>query len=376
MRGWIFIFLSTLIFSCSHEVKKERIVEVSTYVVEPKTLPIILTFVGVCESSHLVEIYPRVEGYLQKVEYTEGEFVENGQVLFSIDPREFETNVAEVKANLQKEEAILWSTRKAVDRYEPLYEKKAASLKDLEDAKAQFLAQQATVNYYKAKLEETELKLGYTQIVSPISGFTTRTRYQEGTYINPASSEPMTSVSVLDPIWVNVNVSDAYFLESSREIAEGRLSIPEDFDFEVKLILADGTEYPYSGKVSFISPVLDVSTGTLSTRGVFPNPDYLLKPGQFVRAKLSGAEWVDAVFVPQSAVVQGDEGRFVYLVSNGGRVEKRNVVTGSWYDDVWIIKSGLKKGDEVISQGVNKVREGMIVKVTNRSSHRKSASYF
>jgi membrane fusion protein (multidrug efflux system) len=360
------IFLGMLLFSCTRSKKEVVDVSVETFIVEPRTAPFSLDFIGVCQSSHLVEIRPRVQGYLEKVAFTEGSFVEKEQLLFKIDPREYESRVAEDQANLEKENAVLWSAQKAVERYQPLYEQKAASRKDWEDAKSQLLAQQATVNYAKAKLDESQLKLSYTDITSPIAGLTTNSRFQEGTFINPAVNEVLTTVSVIDPIWVIVNVSDSYFLESTKEVAQGRLMIPKNFDFDVNLILSDGSEYPQKGRVNFISPVLSPTTGTLSVRAVFPNPQGLLKPGQFVRAKVTGAKWLNAIFVPQSAVLQGDTGRYVYVLVPGNRVEKRKVETGAWYDNFWIIDSGLKKGDEVISSGINKIKEGMVVKVVNR----------
>jgi len=366
LKHLISVLLGLTMFSCGTEGEKKAEVRVNTYIVEPKTIPVAFEFVGVCQSSHLVEIRSRVQGYLKDVAYTEGAFVQEGQLLFKIDPREYEARVAEVQANLEKEQAILWSAEKAVERYKPLYEQKAASRKDWEDATAQLLAQQATVNYSKAKLQETQLNLGYTEITSPISGITTNSKSQEGTLITPSVNDLLTTVSVIDPIWVNVNVSDYYFLESTQAINEGELIVPKDFKFNVSLTLADGSEYPHAGTVSFVSPVLNPNTGTLSARSIFPNPKSLLKPGQFVRARVSGAERPNAIVVPQLAVLQGENGRFVYVVTAEDRVERREVVTGSWYEDFWIIKSGLKNGDEVIQDGLTKVKPGMVVQVLNR----------
>lgn len=360
-----FFFLSLLISSCTNVEKKESVVNVETFIVQPQTIPVTFEFVGVCQSSHLVEIRSRVQGYLEEVSYLEGSFVNKGELLFKIDPREFEAKVDEVEANLEKEKAILWSAQKAVDRYKPLFEQKAASRKDLDDATAQLLAQQAQVNFYEAKLQEAELNLEYTEITSPISGLTTNSKYQQGTLITPGANDLLTTVSVIDPIWVIVNVSDTYFLESKQEMAKGELVVPKNYNFDVTLTLSDGSEYPYPGKVSFVSPVLNANTGTLSTRGIFPNPDSLLRPGQFVRAQVKGATRPDAIFVPQTAVFQGEEGRFVYIVRQN-RVERRAVETGPWYETYWIIKSGLNPGDEVIQQGINKVKEGAVVNVMNR----------
>lgn len=361
MVGWFFLVLA--LFSCAKREEKRAIVKVVPYTVEPRTIPLTFEFVGVCQSSHLVEVRSRVEGYLDKVAYTEGAPVKEGDLLFEIDARLFEAKLDEEKANLEKEKAILWSAQRAVDRYKPLFEQRAASRKDLDDATAQLLAQQAQVSFYEARLHEAELNLSYTSIHSPISGLTTNSRYQEGTLISPGANDLLTTVSVIDPIWVVVNVSDYYFLKSSEEIAAGILEVPKDFHFDVKLILSNGNEYPYSGEVSFISPVLNSSTGTLSARAIFKNPEYLLKPGQFVKAIASGAKRLHAITVPKSAIVQGEGGRFVYVIKEGNRVEKRAVVTDTWYGDDWIITSGLKAGDVVVQEGVNKVKEGMVVEV-------------
>lgn len=358
--------------SCEKEREKEPPIAVETVIVEPKTLELSFEFVGVCQSSHLVEIRSRVQGYLEEVAYVEGGFVKEGDLLFRIDPREFEAKVHEVKANLNREKAILWSTKKALERYKPLYEQKAASRKDWEDAEAAYLAQDATVDLYEAKLDEADLNLSYTKITSPISGLTTNSKYQQGTLITPGVNDLLTTVSVIDPIWVIVNVSDSYFVESSEDIATGKLIVPPNYDFDVTLTLADGSTYPYPGKVNFISPVLNPSTGTLSARGYFPNPDAILKPGQFVRARVSGAKRPDAITVPQSAVLQGESGRFVYVINSQGVVEKRDVATGTWYKEEWIIKEGLKKGDEVVSQGTNKIQSGDRVQVVNRQKGKKS----
>ncbi len=372
--GVVLVLALCALSSCAKkaaEAPKETAVGVSTYIVEPQTIPINFEFVGIAQSSHMVQIWSRVEGYLEKIAYTEGGFVKEGDVLFQIDPRQFEAAVNEAKGNLDKEKAALTSALQAVERFKPLFEQKAASRKDLDDANSQQLAEEAAVAVYKARLEEAELNLGYATITSPISGLTTNSKYQEGTLINPASNGLLTTVSVVDPIWVVIGVSDYYFLTATEDVAKGILKIPENFNFDVSITLADGAQYPYHGKVSFVSPVFDPSSGTLSARAVFPNPDSMLKPGQFVRVTATGATRPNSISVPQQAVQQGTKSMFVYVINAQGKAEMRLVEVGDWYQQSWIIKSGLVEGDEVIVEGVNKVSNGTLVEViTDKKNQR------
>jgi len=361
MRICTLLSLLCLIFaSCSKD--KEKAVEVTTITVEPHDLPITLQFVGVAQSSHPVEIWSRVEGYLKNIDFVEGSFVNEGDLLFELDPSQFEAAIKEAQANLDREKANLSSAQKAVDRYKPLYEQKAASRKDLDDATAQLLAEQAAVAMYSAKLDEALLNLSYTRITSPISGYTSNAKYREGTLITPSTNGLLTTVAVLDPIWINLNISDYYFLVSSQEVARKELTVPPNNNYDVTLTLADGSNYPYHGVVSFVSPLLDPNTGTLNVRAVFPNPNLLLKPGQFVRAAATGAVRPNAIVVPQRAIQQGEKGRYVYVVKHH-RAQMQPIETGNWDNGNWVVLSGLSKGDVVIVDGVNKVKTGTKVKI-------------
>jgi membrane fusion protein (multidrug efflux system) len=341
----------------------QKPVEVRIYVVDPQTIPVDFELMGVVQSSHSVEIRPRVAGYLEKIAYKEGAFVKAGDPLFQIEAKQFEDAVREAQANLEKEEAALWLAEQTVNRFKPLFEQKAASKKDVDDATAQQLSEQALVNVFKAKLDEASINLGYATITSPIAGFTTNARFQEGSVVSFESKEPLTTVFAIDPIWVVINVSEDFFLISNREVAKGELIIPENYDFEVTLTLSDGSIFPEKGKVSFLAPIFNESTGTLSSRAVFPNPKYILKPGQFVKAKGVGAKRPNAIIIPQQAVQQGAKGQFVYVVNSNDKVEMRMVEVGDWYRQYWIIKSGLKKGDRVVVDGLNKIQDQTLVKV-------------
>lgn len=366
---FLFYFVLAILPSCTKKKPQEApIVEVTTYVVEPQTIPAVFEFVGVAESSHLVEIRSRVEGYLWKIAYTEGSFVQEGDLLFEIDPRQFEAATQEAKGELARQHAILWAAQQSVSRYKPLYEQKAASKKDLDDATAQMLAGEASVETAAGKLKEAELNLSYTSITTPISGLSGRSKYREGTLITPSINGLLTTVAIIDPIWVNFTVSDYYLLNNNEEIAKNQLKYPENNNFEVSLILADGSEFPYLGEVNFTSPTLDQNTGTMMVRSIFKNPQKELRPGQFVRARVTGATRPNAIIVPQQSVQQGAKGMYVYVVNQEGKAEMRYVATGDWYKNNWIIKEGLSPGDVVIVEGVNKVNNGTSVQTTKQAS--------
>jgi membrane fusion protein (multidrug efflux system) len=357
-------FLLLCLFSCGKTAGKKdgTPVEVTTMVVTVQSLPWEFEFTGVTRSSHPVNIWSRTEGNLKSINYVEGSFVKEGDVLFELDPSEFIASVNEAKANLEREQANLASAEKSMNRLKPLLEKRAASQKDLDDAATQFAVEQALVRSAQAQLDKAELQLSYTKITSPISGYTTDAKSREGTLINPSNNGLMTTVSVIDPIWVSINVSENFYQIRTKEIESGQLIPPEGNEFEVVLILANGAEFPNRGKVSFVSPVFDQNTGTSSVRAIFPNPGGQLRPGQFVNAHVLGAIRPNAIIVPQESVQQSDQGTYVWVVNGKNRAERRLVETGEWYKNSWVIKSGLKKGDRVVVLGVNKIKDGSLLK--------------
>ncbi|MFY7842872.1 MAG: efflux RND transporter periplasmic adaptor subunit [Rhabdochlamydiaceae bacterium] len=351
------------VFGCKKEepLRSEDSTNITYYEVVAQTIPVDFQFVGVTQSSHLVDITPRVEGYLEKIAYKEGQIVRKGDLLFQLDKSQYEVSLKEAEANLKREEASFFSTKQTVDRYQPLYEQKAASKKDLDDATGMMKQAEANVQSALAKRKKAELNLSYTSILSPISGLTTNSSYREGALITPGQKTIMTSVAVVDPMWVNLSVSDAYFLNAAKDIQEGRLIVPKNYNFDVKIRLADGTLFPGQGKVDFISPLLDPDTGSLSARVILPNPDYQLKPGQFVRATASGALRPNAMIIPQKSVQQGSHGLYVFVINNQNRAELRHVEMGDWYKEFWIVNKGLKVGDRVVVDGINKIKNNSLV---------------
>jgi membrane fusion protein, multidrug efflux system len=347
--------------SCSKEkpAMEAQPLEVVTVTIEPKTIPAEFQYVGVMESSHMVEIRARVAGYLEEISFQEGSFVKQGDLLFKIDPKPFDASLAIAKGELARQEAILSNAITTRDRLEPLYKEKAASKRDLDNAVSQVTASEAAVYSAKASVTQAELNLSYTTVTSPVSGLISSSNLREGALID--TSTLMTTMSVVNPIWVNYSVSDRDLLKFRSDIEKKRLAYPSKLDFTVELTLADGSHYPLEGRVNFAEPTLDLATGTMLIRAVFENPNRVLLPGQFVRVTVKGATYPDAIVIPQKAVLQGQKGMFVYVVDKDNRAQIRMVEPGDWFDEDWIINSGLQKGDQVIIDGVNRIQPDMPV---------------
>lgn len=363
MRLFLVLFCCACVGGCGKKPVAPPPTDVTAFVVQPKDLPAPFSFVGVARSSHPVQIRARVEGYLLSIDYVEGSMVQAGAPLFKLDPRPFQASVEEAQGALARQEAILWRAERSVERMRPLFEKHAASERDLDNAIAQKLAAEADVLTAKANLVKAELELSYTQITAPIQGWAGRALFREGTLITPSVNGELTEVSVIDPIWVYFSISDDELLAGRAEASNKHLLLPPQKEYTVTLELADGTTFPHTGKVNFASPTLDPQTGTLTVRADFPNPEGSLLPSQFVRATVSGAIRPQALFVPQQSIFQGTKGLFVFIIQADGTVTARAVEGTEWSHTYWILTSGVQPGDRVVVEGVNKVSEGSRVRV-------------
>ncbi len=214
----------------------------------------------------------------------------------------------------------------------------------------------------KARLREADLNLGYTQVTSSINGMSGRALKSEGSLVTANNDSLLTRLSQVDPIYVNFSLSENQRLRIASEAAAGRLKLPADGSLAVDIVLADGSTFSHKGKVNFSDARVDTTTGTIDARAEFPNPDRALLPGQFVRVRVNGASRPAAILVPQRAVLEGPQGKFVFVVRDG-KAEVRPVQVGDWHDNQWVIREGLAEGDSVIVDGVVKVRPGAQVKV-------------
>jgi membrane fusion protein (multidrug efflux system) len=367
LRAFAFATLCVLgltLSACSHkeDANSRTSVEVTVMTVEPKDRPQRTEYVGQTESSRLVEIRARVNGYLEKRLYTEGRLVKEGAPLFLIDPRQYEADLQGAKAQLAQHEAQLRNARANLARVKPLAEEKALSPKDLDDAVHQEQDAAATVLAAQATVRQQQLNVGYTRIVSPVSGQTSAARQQEGSYID-SSNNLLTTVAALQPMRVNFNISENQLLTVRREAESGHLVLPELGKLVVRIILSDGTEFPETGRITFSDATFNSQTGTNLIRAELPNKEGTLKPGQFVRVHVEGGVIPKAIVVPQRAVLQTAQGNIVFVIGADNKAQPQPVRLGELDQDQWIITQGLKGGERVVVDGVVKLSPGAAVKI-------------
>ena len=337
---------------------------VSVVEVRPENTPATFEFTGKTASSRLVEINARVEGYLDQIAYEEGSLVKTGQLLFQIDPKPFQASLDSAKANLAQQEALLTRARQTLARVKPLANQNAVSQQDLDNAIASELAAAAQVQAAKANVEQARLNLGYTTIKSPLNGLSSSANFREGALIVPGgNSGQLTSVVQIDPMWVNFGVGENEVLKIEAQKEKGQLKGPGLNKIQVDLILADGSTYPQPGQITFVDPVINAQTGTYNIRAVVPNPNNQLSPGQFVRVQLKGAFRPNTILVPQLAVMQGPNGKFVFVVGPDNTAQPKPVQLGDWYGDQWIVNAGLESGDRVIVDGAVRLQPGAPVQI-------------
>jgi membrane fusion protein (multidrug efflux system) len=336
--------------------------EVTVLTVEVKDVPITAEYVAQTQSSQAVNIQARVSGFLDKRVYTEGSVVKAGQVLFQMDPKPFQAQVDAQKAALQRNQAALSTAKANLDRTKPLTEAEALSQKDLDDAQGQYDQAAAAVEQSKAQVQEAQLNLSYTTITSPVTGVSSYAAIADGTYVNPQNAQ-LTTVSVLSPMWVNFSVSENEMGRVRDEVKKGLLVLPPGNSFTVEIELVDGTQFPSTGKITFADPSYNSQTGTFLIRVSVDNAQGLLRPNQYVRARLRGATRPKAILIPQRAVQQGAKGHFVWVINKEGQAEQRPVVVGDWYADSWFIFQGLNAGDKVVVDGGQRLAPGTVATV-------------
>jgi len=327
---------------------------VSVITTEARDVPVNLEYTGQTAGYREIEVRARVNGILMKRNYREGGSVKQGESLFTIDPAPFQLAQARAAADLGVAEARLAQAQRELARLKPVFEAKAVSQKEYDDATSAERVARAETESARARLNEAKLNLDWTRVEAPISGIASRAQVSEGALVS-GPSVLLTTVTQTDPMYVIFGVSDRDTLTLRNDVEAGRVKLPGDGKLKATVKLSDGSEYKRGGAVNFIDVRINTQTGTTETRAEFPNPNNQLRAGEFVRVALSGAVRPNVIVVPQRAVLDGPNGKFVYLVNAESKAEPRPVEVGAWTGDGWIINNGLKAGERVIVDGTAKI---------------------
>lgn len=334
--------------------------EVATVVVHAGEVPLPLEYAGRVAAFRDVEIRAQVGGVLLKREFNEGDRVEKDQVLFRIDPQPYQVALERAQAQLGQAQATLKQAEENFTRTEQLMQRQVAAQKQLDDAVAARDQARAAVRVAEAEIRTAQLNLGYTVITAPVAGPTRLQSPPEGTLIQ-AQQTLLTAIQQLDLAYVNSAVTDTEY-QTLRQIAENRPQPIKGGDLTFRIAYPDGRTYPETGKLDNSANSVDPQTGTVQIRAVFPNPKGQLLPGQFVRMQVSGLSLLSAIVVPKPAVSQGPQGPFVWLIGQGNVAAARPIRLGRELPTGWVVNEGLADGDQIVVDGVLRVRPGAVVR--------------
>lgn len=338
-----------------------QVPEVGVVVATAQDVPDEPEFIGQAESSRPVEIRSQVTGILKQWFFKEGRDVKKGDRLYQIDPVPFHAAMLSAKAKVAQSEARLVQAKQNLARVKPLLAEQAVSTKDVDDAVAEELAAKAALEGAKAELVKAKFDLDNTLIIAPISGMIERTRVYEGRLVS-AQTDLLTMIHQVDPMYVIVSAPESFLLKRKRDTDAKRIQHPGVYQLRGVLTFVDGTRYQHEGVLDLLDVGLKTDTGSRQARVVFPNPDRVLLPGQFVRVRFKGTLKTGAILVPQRAVQQGAKGSIVFVVGKDDTVEMREIVATNWQGNQWIVEEGLHVGDRIIVEGLHKIVPGAPVK--------------
>lgn len=336
--------------------------KVEVVTVQVQTIPVEYSFVGMTEASKVVEIRARVSGFLLARGFDEGKPIHAGDPLFQIDPRPFEADLEIARARLEQAQARARLADLEERRYADAIAKGAVAQRELDSAQTELADAKASVRLAEASVAKAELDLSYTQIESPVTGVIGRTLKDEGSYLDAGPDSLLAVAMQIDPIYVNFAIPERNWLQWRTEMQAGTITIEGDpMQPPVKVELLNGDVYSQTGQMTFFDTRVDPQTGAAKARASFPNPESQLKPGQFVKAKVIGWKRPNSILVPTRAVIQNPGGANVMIVDGEDTAQLRPVKLGNWHGNGWLVLSGLKAGDRVVSDGFFRARPGMKV---------------
>lgn len=360
LTGAMALLCSTPAAVDAADAEARSLPQVKVEEVRAADIPVRLEYPGRTAGYREVEVRAQVSGILQERTYEEGAQVEKGQLLFRIDPRQYQAALARAKAALAQEQARLRQAERDLKRVRTLAERGFASDRELDNSISTFEQAKANLEAARAEVQSRQIDLDYTTVRAPITGITSREARSEGSLVvaGDQASSLLTQLTQLDPIYVNFALpQDSEGARLRKDFASGKLTGANRNDLSVEVLFNDGTLYPLKGEVNFTDSLVDRGTGSVSARVLLPNPQHKLLPGQFVRVRISGMLRLQAISIPERAVAQDSSGAYVYVVDAQGLVHRRPVTLGSTAGGRWLVESGLQSGDRVVVEGGQKLHD-------------------
>nr|WP_246175876.1 efflux RND transporter periplasmic adaptor subunit [Bradyrhizobium paxllaeri] len=324
-----------------------------------RPVPVVSELPGRVAATRISEVRARVSGILQERVFRQGTPINEGDILYRIDPKLFRVRVASAEASLRRARAVQQNAKQQFERQKTLHERDATSGVNLDAATATLAQSDADVASAEAALAEAKINLDYTEVRAPISGLIGGALVTEGALVTADGTQNLALIQQVDSVYVDFMQSAQDLLALKRAVEEGKLASPAPGEAPVELVFDDGSLYPKAGRLLFASASVDSTTGQVTLRAEFPNPKHDLLPGMYVRVRIAQAVREGAITIPQRAVIRARDGRAqVYFVSEGGIAETRDIELGQALSSEWVVKSGLKEGERVVVDGVQKVRSG------------------
>ena len=355
------------ILSCSKEEapKEAPPPKVTVIVTEAQEVPLFQEFVGQVYGLKDIDIAARVEGFLEEIHFQEGSEVEAGALLYTLESQTYEEKVAAQMSRVAEAETMLAKAKGDLDRIKPLAKVKAVSESDLDTAVAIHEASIASLAAARANLSAAKIQLGYTKVYSPIHGIIGKTQAKVGDFVGRApNSVILNTVSQIDTVLINFFITESQYLEVARFRAQNEGGSRTSGESPFELILVDGSVYDQKGKADFVDRNVDPTTGAMLVQASFPNPDKLLRPGQFAKVKIETNVVKDGILIPQRCVSELQGTFSVFVVDASNKTERREVKVGPKVRDFWLIAEGLKPGEKVVYEGLQLAKDGMVVEPT------------